>query len=65
MEINIGRSINIAMAMAGVTASQMQADLDISRQCLYKWRNSKHINTEKLEMLAEYFEMSVCDFIGL
>jgi hypothetical protein len=63
--MNIGKSVNIAMAQRGKKTTWLMQKLDCSKQmaCYYK-RQERQIG-KNIEKLAEVFDLEVEEFIAL
>ena len=63
--MNIGLSLRVAIAKRGINPSQFADDYGWSRQRVHKVLKSKSVSTDLLERLANYFGMTIADFIKL
>ena len=64
-DTHAGFSIVIAMQVSQKTGKELADFLGISRQQLHSMKNTKKINQDRLEQLAQFFEMDVDEFLSL
>ena len=63
--MNIRLSTRKALAGKDKTQKWLALQLGIRESKLSRWVNSAHLSTDKIEMMAEVFGMSVGQFISL
>ena len=64
-EIHAGRSLQLAMAINDVSATEVAKHLDVTRQSVHKIFDTKTMKDERVAELADFFHMSVDDFLQL
>ena len=62
---NVGKSLRIAQAMKDVKNIEMAARFNVKPQQVIRWRNTEDMSIHRVQEFADYFEMSLSDFIGL
>jgi transcriptional regulator with XRE-family HTH domain len=65
MKIDGGKCIREAIKLRGKTATQVARDLGMLRQAFDRWKYSSDIRLSKAQMLADYFELHIFDFLKL
>ena len=63
--MNIGRSINVALAKKDMKKADLARSMDWSANYVTKICRSPEIVMGSVKKLAEFFEMSVSEFISL
>jgi len=63
MRFNIGKSVRVCMAMTERDISEIAQHFDVSEMTVYRWKAQKDQRISRIVALAEYFEMSVEEFI--
>ena len=63
--IDVGKCIKIAQAKRDISVDQMARDMKVVKQQVYRWRQADDIKLRKVEELAEYFDMSLIEFLQL
>ena len=61
--VNIGKCVRVAQEMRGVSSKQMAADFKTTKQQVWRWRNAEDMKLSKIEELAEYFKMTLNQFL--
>ena len=61
--IDIGKCVRVAQEMRGVSSKQMAADFKTTKQQVWRWRNAEDMKLSKIEELAEYFKMTLNQFL--
>ena len=61
--IDIGKCVRVAQEMRGVSSKQMAVDLKTTKQQVWRWRNAEDMKLSKIEELAEYFKMTLNQFL--
>lgn len=62
---NIGKSLRIAQAMKDVKNIDLADKFGVKPQQVIRWRNSEDMPIHRVQDFANYFEMSLFEFIGL
>lgn len=62
---NIGRSLKIAQAMKDVKNIDLAEKFNVKPQQVIRWKNTQDMNIHRVQDFADYFGMSLFDFIGL
>jgi len=65
LEVHAGKSLQLAMAINDVSASDVAKHLDVTRQTVHKLLDTRKMSNERLIELASFFSMSVEDFLEL
>lgn len=65
MAIDVGKSIKVAQQMTEISSTKMAEDYGVAKQQVHRWRNYKHLSTQKVAEFAEYFGMDFYDFLKL
>ena len=60
-----GRSLTLAMDLFNASPKDMCEFMDITRQHLHTMKGQKTINDARLEQIAEYFHLTVQEFLSL
>lgn len=63
--MNIGRSINVALAKKDMKKADLARSMDWSANYVSKICKSPEIGMGSVKKLADFFEMSVSEFISL
>lgn len=63
--MNVGRSINMAMAKRDMNRTALARALGTTNQNIHHLINRDKTNTDTLKTLAKVFEMPVSEFIAL
>jgi len=61
--VNIGKCVRVAQEMRGITSKKMAADFKTTKQQVWRWRNADDMKLSKIEELAEYFKMTLYQFL--
>ena len=62
---NIGRSLKIAQAMKDVKNIDLAEKFNVKPQQVIRWKNTQDMNIHRVQDFADYFGMTLFDFIGL
>lgn len=63
--IDVGKCIKVAQMKRTIRSDQIAKDFNVAKQQVYRWRNSKDMSVSKALMFAQYFSMSVGEFLEL
>lgn len=63
--IDVGKCIKVAQMKRTIRSDQMAKDFSVAKQQVYRWRNSEDMSVSKALMFADYFNMSVGEFLEL
>ena len=63
--VDIGKCVRVAQEMRGVSTKQMAADLKTTKQQVWRWRNAEDMKLSKIEELAEYFDITLYQFLTI
>lgn len=61
--MNIGRCVRVAQEVRGISSKKMAADFKTTKQQIWRWRNADDMKLSKIEELAEYFNMTLYQFL--
>ena len=61
--VDIGKCVRVAQEMRGISSKQMAADFKTTKQQVWRWRNAEDMKLSKIEELAEYFKMTLYQFL--
>jgi transcriptional regulator with XRE-family HTH domain len=64
-EVNVGKSLKIAMAMREIKQVEMARDMKVSQVYISRLANSQHAGIGTVSKLAKALGMSVSEFIAL
>jgi plasmid maintenance system antidote protein VapI len=64
-EAHAGQALKVACHMFGAPLSHVAKHLGVSRQHAHNMQNTKRMNDERLEKIAEFFGISVEEFLNL
>mgnify|MGYP001048109362 FL=1 len=62
---NVGKSLRIAQAMKDVKNIDLAERFNVKPQQVIRWRNTEDMYIHRVQEFADYFEMSLAEFIGL
>lgn len=62
---NIGKSIRIAQAINDVKNTDLAEKFGVRPQQVVRWRNNEDMPIHQVQDFANYFGMSLFDFVGL
>lgn len=62
---NVGQSIKRAQEIRQITNAAMADDFGVVRQQVHRWQTTTDMRLSKIESFANYFDMTVYDFISL
>ena len=65
MQIDIGRSLRAAQARDRVTGAELAQSFDTVPQQVQRWRQAKDLKVGLTMRLADYFGLTLGEFIGL
>ena len=65
MKIDTGKCIRKAQEVTGISNQKMAEDYGVSRQQVHRWRTNDTMNIKSAHQFAEYFDMTVIDFLKL
>lgn len=63
--IDVGKCIKVAQMKRSVRSDRIAKDFGVAKQQVYRWRNSPDMAVSKACMFADYFNMSVGEFLQL
>lgn len=63
--INFGECFRRAQDVTGLTDSQIMDDKKVLRQQVYRWRVTEDMHLHKIQRWAEYFGMTLSEFLGI
>lgn len=63
--INLGERFKIAQDKTGKTTQKICTELQVTRQQVHRWRTANDMLIHKAQRFANYFEMSLQEFLGL
>lgn len=63
--IDVGKCIRVAQMKRSIRSDQIAKDFNVAKQQVYRWRNAEDMAVSKASMFAEYFNMSVGEFLQL
>ena len=63
--MNIGRCVRVAQEVRGISSKKMAADFKTTKQQVWRWRNADDMKLSRIEILAEYFDMSLYQFLTI
>lgn len=64
-QLNIGESLRLALMYNGLTQSKLADDLGIARSSICKHLKNKKATNPVIKRFADYFDMSVKEFVEL
>lgn len=62
---NIGKSLKIAQAMKDVKNIDLAEKFNVKPQQVIRWRSTEDMAIHRVQDFANYFEMSLGEFVGL
>lgn len=65
LDVNVGKSLKIAMAMREIKQVEMAKDMKVSQVYISRLANSQHAGIGTVSKLAKILGMSVSEFIAL
>lgn len=60
---NVGKSLRVAQALKDVKNIDLASKFGVKPQQVIRWRNSSDMSLHKVQELAQYFEMSLNEFL--
>lgn len=61
--MDIGKSLRVAQLVYGKTNKKLAEDLNIPVQMIHRWRYAKDMKLSRAKQLADYFGMTIDEFI--
>lgn len=63
--MNIAKSLNVALALKGMTRVALAKSMNVTTQSIYSVINRDKTNTASLKKIADALDMKVSEFIAL
>ena len=63
--VDIGKCVRVAQEVRGISSKNMAADFKTTKQQIWRWRNAEDMKLSQIEKLAEYFKMSLDQFLTI
>lgn len=63
--VDIGKCVRVAQEVRGISSKNMAADFKTTKQQVWRWRNAEDMKLSQIEKLAEYFKMSLDQFLAI
>ena len=60
---NVGKSLRVAKALKDIRNIDLASKFGVKPQQVIQWRNSSDMSLHKVQELAQYFEMSLNEFL--
>jgi len=64
-QVDAGRALSVCLHVTQRSPIELANKLGVSRQQLHRMKESKKIRKDRLESIAEYFDMSVDEFLNI
>jgi len=65
MRLHFGKCLRLAQTKNSVSNVLMAKDFDVHHQQVMRWRKAKSVKLDLADRIAEYFGMSLCEFLAL
>ena len=65
MRLHFGKCLRIAQTKKGVTNVGLAIHFNVHQQQVMRWRKSSSVKLVLADKIAEYFGMTLCDFLAL